>query len=74
MNYVRVRIEECKGCGVCASVCPKKCLEKSTQLNAQGYEVVQFIEGSPCIACGLCFRCCPEPGALVVYSDKGESA
>lgn len=70
MNHVRVRDDECKGCAVCVSVCPKKCLAMSGKLNSMGYEYVQFIDPDACTACGLCFLSCPEPGALTVLSEE----
>lgn len=73
MNLVRVCDDECKGCAICVSVCPKGCLAMSGELNANGYEYVSFIENSPCTACGLCFLSCPEPSALTVCRIKEES-
>ena len=70
MNLVRVRDDECKGCAVCVSVCPKHCLAMQESLNAQGYPFVQFINPEDCTACGLCFLSCPEPGALTVVSTE----
>ena len=32
-----INMEECKGCGICVSVCPKKVLEISEELNTKGY-------------------------------------
>lgn len=70
MNLVRVRDDECKGCAVCVSVCPRSCLVMSGKLNAMGYEYVRFTEGERCTACALCFLSCPEPGALMVFSEE----
>lgn len=70
MNYVQVRNDECKGCGVCVPVCPYQCLTLGTQLNSIGYRPVVFANTQRCTACGLCFRVCPEFGALTVVSVK----
>lgn len=70
MNQVKVRKDECKGCGVCVAVCPRECLVMDSRLNAMGYEYVEFINGNQCTACGLCFLSCPEPGALTVLTVK----
>ncbi len=72
MNLVRVRNDECKGCAVCVSVCPKNCLIMSGELNAKGYDYVRFVHADACTACGLCFLNCPEPGALTVFRDRRE--
>jgi len=73
MNLVRVRDDECKGCAICVSVCPKQCLVMSDKLNSQGYAYVQFVNPDACTACGLCFLSCPEPGALTVLSGKEDA-
>jgi NAD-dependent dihydropyrimidine dehydrogenase PreA subunit len=70
MNHVRVRDDECKGCAVCVSVCPKGCLAMSGKLNTMGYEYVHFIHDEACTACGLCFLSCPEPSALTVFAEQ----
>jgi NAD-dependent dihydropyrimidine dehydrogenase PreA subunit len=70
LNIVRVRESECKGCAICASVCPKHCLHISDRLNASGYATVEFVNPEACTACGLCFFSCPEPGALTVITEE----
>ena len=70
MNLVQVRDNECKGCAVCVSVCPRNCLIMSGELNAKGYDYVRFVNAEACTACGLCFLNCPEPGALTVFRGK----
>ena len=39
------------------------------ELNQMGYRYARF-EQPGCIACGLCFYCCPEFGAITVYKKK----
>ena len=34
---VQVTADECKGCGRCIAVCPKKLLSRGNELNIQGY-------------------------------------
>ena len=47
----------CTGCGVCAAICPKKCLK--IQLDIDGfYEAV--CDEEACIRCGLCDKICPK--------------
>ena len=52
----------------CISACKKGCLELSGMTNSQGYDYVQFKEGSACIACGLCYQVCPDV-AITVYKE-----
>lgn len=42
--------ESCFGCGVCAEVCPQRCIEQG-----QPY----FIKQEHCLHCGNCFEHCP---------------
>jgi 2-oxoglutarate ferredoxin oxidoreductase subunit delta len=44
----------CKGCGICAEFCPKKCL----RLNEAGEPVVDRTEA--CTGCGWCEMHCPD--------------
>jgi 2-oxoglutarate ferredoxin oxidoreductase subunit delta len=63
---VKVREEECKGCGLCVEACPPKVLSLSTRMNRSEYHPVAYA-GAGCTGCGICFYVCPEPGALEVY-------
>jgi 2-oxoglutarate ferredoxin oxidoreductase subunit delta len=44
----------CKGCGICAALCPKQVLSR----NAEGEPVVTDPEA--CIGCGWCELHCPD--------------
>ncbi|MGI6432545.1 MAG: 4Fe-4S dicluster domain-containing protein [Sphaerochaetaceae bacterium] len=70
MNRVLVQDHECKGCGICISMCPSVCLRLSGKLNNQGYEYVEFFNEGACTGCGLCFLSCPEISALSVWKHK----
>ena len=48
--------EDCTGCGVCASVCPQKCI-KMTE-GFQGHLYPKAV-GDSCVNCGLCANICP---------------
>jgi len=63
---VRVREEECKGCGLCIDACPEKVLFEQNHLNRMGYHPAGY-RGEGCTGCGYCFYQCPEPGAITVY-------
>lgn len=57
---------ECKACGRCIAVCPKKVLDMGTELNARGYPFARYL-GQGCIGCANCFYNCPEPNAISVH-------
>ena len=65
-GLVEIRVDECKGCGLCIADCPRNVLEFSEELNRSGYRPSKY-KGEGCIACGICFYACPEPGAITVY-------
>jgi 2-oxoglutarate ferredoxin oxidoreductase subunit delta len=58
----------CKGCGLCCDdICPVKILILSPdKINSSGYHPAVVTDQSKCIACGYCFKVCPEP-ALEVW-------
>ncbi|MBQ6582511.1 MAG: 4Fe-4S dicluster domain-containing protein [Mogibacterium sp.] len=66
MNYAEVEVRRCKACERCMDVCPKHCFEHSGKANDSGYDYIVFKEGSPCIACGMCYIVCPDV-AISVY-------
>ena len=68
-HFIGINITRCKGCGVCIASCPKDCIALGAELNRMGYRYARF-EQHGCIACGLCFYCCPEFGAITVYRKK----
>jgi len=39
------------------------------ELNAYGAHPAHYT-GEACTGCGICFYCCPEPGAITVYRAK----
>lgn len=63
---VEIIPEECKGCKLCVSQCPKKVIEIADSINQFGYFYAQY-KGEGCIGCGICFYACPEPGTITVY-------
>ena len=56
-----LKLERCKGCGICAEFCPKKVLE----IDALGKVFVARPED--CIACGQCELRCPD---YAIFVDK----
>jgi Pyruvate/2-oxoacid:ferredoxin oxidoreductase delta subunit len=61
----------CKGCTLCITHCPAHCIVLSGTFNKSGYKYATYT-GSGCTGCGICFYCCPEPGAIIVYRKPKE--
>ncbi|MBZ0156388.1 MAG: NADH-quinone oxidoreductase subunit NuoI [Alphaproteobacteria bacterium] len=68
---------KCVGCGLCAAVCPSKCISVYTSEGADHTKVVDRyeIEVLRCVYCAFCVEACPF-GAVVLtehyeYSDYG---
>ncbi len=52
--------KKCKACERCVSVCPKKILVLSHDLNSNGYAVARCIDETACIGCAFCAIMCPD--------------
>ena len=55
---------ECTGCGACASVCPKRCIQMKIEENGFFYPHVNH---NNCIDCGLCTQNCH------IFNKKGNN-
>ncbi|MBQ6376419.1 MAG: 4Fe-4S binding protein [Lachnospiraceae bacterium] len=61
MAKLTFRTDECKGCGLCVNVCPKKILQLSKDvINKKGHHPAECIDESACIACASCATMCPD--------------
>ncbi|MDD5686701.1 MAG: 4Fe-4S binding protein [Elusimicrobia bacterium] len=60
MQKVNIDIEKCKGCQLCISVCPGKCIKSSGKINKSGQKCVEFTDNDKCKSCGFCFLVCPD--------------
>jgi len=60
MAMLTIARETCKGCGLCADVCPKKILALSRDINSRGYHPIAVTDQSKCIGCAFCARMCPD--------------
>ena len=49
----------CASCGICAGVCPKKCI--ASTFEAGSY--LPTIDENSCVNCGRCYRVCPGKSA-----------
>lgn len=64
--------ERCKGCLLCASVCPKDIIRQSSRLNRLGYRVVETGENAAeCTGCASCGIICPDLAVRVFRTKKG---
>ena len=59
------RKEDCCGCSVCASVCPKGCI--AIKQDEEGF-YYPIVNAEACISCGLCDSKCP------IINNKPESS
>jgi 2-oxoglutarate ferredoxin oxidoreductase subunit delta len=55
-----VHREQCKGCGLCVPVCPKKVLEIAQEVNTKGYFPAYPARYEDCIFCAICCTMCPD--------------
>lgn len=61
MASIKINIDACKGCGLCAHVCPKGIivLDKGA-INKKGYNPARCKDASLCTGCASCARMCPD--------------
>jgi len=60
MPKVEVDDNRCKACYLCVSVCPRKCLGKSTTISKKGYFPAVQTNPADCIGCKMCYMICPD--------------
>ena len=71
MSHVSINPETCKGCGLCASVCPRQIITlDGAALNAKGYHPAEVADMTRCIGCAMCAEICPDC-AITVTKSKG---
>lgn len=58
-SKVKINLNRCKECGLCAVNCPKKAISFQEEINKSGYRPVK-INDELCIACGICYITCPD--------------
>lgn len=75
MAQGRIEIDSarCKGCQLCASVCPQGVIVMdTTQLNAKGYHAAHYDDSlGACTGCALCAVVCPDV-CITVYRAPQE--
>ena len=68
MSQVTFRDDRCKGCSLCAEVCPKKIIHLSKdKINEKGFHPAEVTEMEKCIGCAFCAMMCPD---LVITVEK----
>ncbi|KJR99637.1 MAG: hypothetical protein VR68_08905 [Peptococcaceae bacterium BRH_c4a] len=60
----------CKGCFLCMHYCPKKIIDKSTNINGKGYAVPYIANPEECSNCKTCELICPE---LAITVEEGDN-
>jgi 2-oxoglutarate ferredoxin oxidoreductase subunit delta len=62
--------ERCKGCELCAGVCPQRVIYMSESFNARGYHPAKLVDpAGACTGCGVCAIICPDV-AITVYRQS----
>lgn len=66
MPMIKVDQNRCKGCKLCVVSCPRKILEMSKDLNANGDNYCVQVDAERCVGCAFCAMICPD-AAIEVY-------
>lgn len=71
MNCVDIREKnDCCGCGACADICPKSCIQMQPDVDGFLYPTV---DGDLCVLCGRCKSVCPILGADTVKNTVDDA-
>ena len=73
LGFVTFRPNKCKGCELCASVCPKKIIRiHEMTVNEMGYRTAyaEDASGTACIACANCALMCPDGAIIITRSNR----
>ncbi|WIV12037.1 Coenzyme F420 hydrogenase/dehydrogenase, beta subunit C-terminal domain [Proteiniborus sp. MB09-C3] len=55
ISTLKNTLNQCTGCGICAVICPNKCID--LQLNSESF-LIPFVNEHECTHCGLCVKVC----------------
>lgn len=61
--------ERCKGCELCAVVCPKKIIIMEKHFNPKGYHPATVADIDKCVGCAACVKICPDV-VIEIYKEK----
>ena len=68
---IAVDENRCKGCELCATVCPKQLIHMAAHFTPRGYHPATLLDpGMACTGCLLCSTICPD-AAITVYREVG---
>jgi 2-oxoglutarate ferredoxin oxidoreductase subunit delta len=60
--------DNCKGCGLCVTVCPKKIIEMAKdRINKKGFGPAFVTDMEKCIGCAFCATMCPD---IIITVEK----
>ena len=64
---IEIEAEHCKGCELCATVCPQDVIRLADTFNAKGYRPAQLVDPlGACTGCAVCAVICPD-AVITVY-------
>jgi len=74
-GQIEIRMEKCKGCGLCVAVCKKgNIVIDESAINALGYAPARFTDPSgECTGCKMCAEVCPDC-CITVYREQKAAA
>lgn len=67
---VTFREDRCKGCKLCASVCPKQIIKMADHINVMGFHPAIVEDQEKCTGCALCAIMCPDLVIEVAREEK----
>ncbi len=73
MPQIRISLEHCKGCGLCAAFCPRGVLEMSAELGPRGVNPAAITDPSKCAGCLNCAVICPDAAVEIENGPKQPS-
>ena len=66
MSKILVKVDVCKGCGLCADACPRKIIGFDKEaINQKGFHPATLMEPLKCIGCAMCAAMCPDCAIIV---------
>lgn len=61
MAKLTFKTDNCKGCGLCVDVCPKKVLALANdKINKRGHHPAEAVNPDACVGCASCALMCPD--------------